>query len=267
MDTSSQENAKILFVDDEPNVLRALERVFLDDDYEIFTAASGPEGLESIRKDGPFPVIVSDYRMPGMTGVEFLREAYKIHPESMRIVLSGYADTSAIVDAINEGHIYKFIPKPWNDDELRITVGNCLERFQLQQKNRMLMSELEASNRQLEEKVQQRTEQLELRNRALEFSQKLLGNLPVAVMAIDENGMLVFCNTKAVLLFKPFCQDMLGSEIGRCCDGLLGGIIDRIEPDTTLTDTITLGGQRYRVTGCKMAFFNSMSTTIVITEE
>src|SRR6185369_1232410 len=200
-----EEPVKILCVDDERNVLRALERIFLDDDYEIVVASSGDEGLQAMEEFGPFQVIISDYRMPGMNGVEFLRAVYERWPETVRIVLSGYADAGSIVAAINEGHIYKFIPKPWNEDELRVTILNCLERYFLQKKNRELLEQLAVANQVLEEKVQQRTEQLELRNRALEFSQNLLGNLPVGVVGIDEDGMIAYCNDIAVEQLKQVC--------------------------------------------------------------
>ena len=127
----STSQIKILCVDDERNVLRALERIFLDDDYEIILAGSGDEGLKIMEEEGPFQVVVSDYRMPVMNGVEFLKAVYERWPETVRIVLSGYADAGAIVAAINEGHIYRFIPKPWNDDELRVTIQNCLERYRM----------------------------------------------------------------------------------------------------------------------------------------
>ena len=125
MDDNLNMPVKILCVDDERNVLRALERIFLDDDYEIVTAGSGEEGLEIMTESGDcFQVVISDYRMPVMNGVEFLKAVYERWPDSVRIVLSGYADAGAIVAAINEGHIYKFIPKPWNDEELRETIQN-----------------------------------------------------------------------------------------------------------------------------------------------
>ena len=115
------EPTRILCVDDEQNVLRSLTRLFLDDPYEILTAASGAEGLLILDQTGTVPVVISDYRMPGMNGVEFLSEVRKWWPETVRIVLSGYADTGAIVSAINEGQIYRFVAKPWNEDELQVT--------------------------------------------------------------------------------------------------------------------------------------------------
>lgn len=188
---------RILCVDDDRNVLRALERVFMDDDYEIVLAGSGDEGLNALEESGPFQVVISDYRMPVMNGVEFLKEVYKRWPETVRIVLSGYSDATAIVAAINEGHIYKFIPKPWNDNELRITIQNSLERYFLQKKNHDLLEQLAIVNQVLEEKAPQRTEQPELRNQELKFSRNRLANLPVGGVGIDNNGMIAYCNDLA----------------------------------------------------------------------
>lgn len=260
-------DVKILCVDDEINVLKALQRVFLDDDYEVVIAGSGEEGLSRLEQEGPFQVVVSDYRMPVMNGVDFLKQVYVRWPETVRIVLSGYADASVIVDAINEGHIYRFIPKPWNDEELRITIQHCLERYFLQKKNRELLEKLELANRELEEKVLQRTEQLELRNRALEFSQNLVGNLPVGVLGIDENGLVVFVNTMAVMLLKPVCADILGLGIDECGDGWLGRIVAQVPPDGVFETHVTVNGGSCRVIGRQIRFFESISTALVIIQE
>ncbi|MFH1027118.1 MAG: response regulator, partial [Pseudomonadota bacterium] len=206
------EPVRILCVDDERNVLRALERIFIDDDYEIVIAGSGDEGLNILEETGPFQVVISDYRMPVMNGVEFLKAVYDRWPETVRIVLSGYADAGAIVAAINEGHIYKFIPKPWNDEELRVTIQNSLERYFLLKRNRELLAELAAANQALEEKVLQRTEQLELRNRVLEFSQGILGTLPVGVVGIDDAGMIALCNTMGMSILGGVCKTILGGD-------------------------------------------------------
>ena len=233
---ANSEPIKILCVDDERNVLKALERIFLDDDYEIVLAGSGAEGLDILQKAEHFQVVISDYRMPVMNGVEFLKVVYERCPETVRIVLSGYADAGAIVAAINEGHIYKFIPKPWNDDELRVTIQNCIERYFLQKNNRELLKELGEANQVLEEKVQQRTEQLELRNRALEFSQSLLGNLPVGVVGIDENGMIAYCNEIAACWLKPVCSDIWGGDVGQSCNTQLGGLFTRVRDEKSICD-------------------------------
>ncbi len=144
----TQEEIKILFVDDEKNVLNALQRLFLDDDYTILLASSGEEGLEVLKEEENVQIVISDYRMLGMNGVTFLKEVCKFWPDTVRIVLSGYADTTAVISAINDGEIYKFIPKPWNDDELKVTIFNAIERYDLYKKNKILIQQL--SNKQAE---------------------------------------------------------------------------------------------------------------------
>lgn len=264
--TKYAEQIKILCVDDERNVLRALERVFLDDDYEIALAGSGDEGLSIFESSGPFQIVISDYRMPVMNGVEFLKEVYKLDPDSVRIVLSGYADIGSIVAAINEGHIYKFIAKPWNDEELRETIHACLERYFLQKKNRELLTELAQANRELEEKVQQRTEQLVLRNQALEFSQFLLGSLPVGVAGIDENGMIAYCNDIAAKNLKKVCNDVLGADLFASCSTELGSLTERIRREKFASTDIALGRTRFHVLGRAMLFCESESVILVFLE-
>ena len=263
---ANSEPIKILCVDDERNVLKALERIFLDDDYEIVLAGSGAEGLDILQKAEHFQVVISDYRMPVMNGVEFLKVVYERCPETVRIVLSGYADAGAIVAAINEGHIYKFIPKPWNDDELRVTIQNCIERYFLQKNNRELLKELGEANQVLEEKVQQRTEQLELRNRALEFSQSLLGNLPVGVVGIDENGMIAYCNEIAACWLKPVCSNILGADVDQSCNTQFGCLVMRVRDEKSICDEILLGEKRCCVMGRTIAFSNSEAVVLVFLE-
>lgn len=131
---------RILLVDDEPNVLKALQRVFRQEKYEVVTISSGQEALALLRKE-VFHLMISDYMMPGMTGAELLKQAKAIKPEIIRIMLTGHADTGAVMGAINEGAVYKFILKPWNDDDLRITVALALEQYDLLQKNKALQQD------------------------------------------------------------------------------------------------------------------------------
>jgi len=131
---------RILLVDDEPNVLKALQRVFRQENYEIVLAHNGQEAIEQLRKDA-FHLMISDYMMPGMTGAQVLKQAKAIQPDMIRIMLTGHADTGAVMGAINEGAVYKFILKPWNDDDLRVTVALALEQFDLIRKNRALQQE------------------------------------------------------------------------------------------------------------------------------
>ncbi len=213
-------SARILFVDDERNVLRSLERLFLEEEYEIFTAASGQEGLETLEQSGPFQLIVSDYRMPAMNGVEFLSEVCLRWPETERIILSGYADTAAIVAAINEGQIYKFIAKPWNDDDLLRTIHEVLDRYELRASNRRLLEELTAANAELNtindnlnKIVDERFKIAMSQNRALHSFQSVLDVLPIGFIGADGYGMIVQCNRLGAEMVGLGAEDLIGNDL------------------------------------------------------
>ncbi|HAN47569.1 MAG TPA: GGDEF domain-containing protein, partial [Nitrospira sp.] len=115
---SERQERTLLLVDDEPDILNSLKRLLRRSGYRILTAGSAAEGLELLALNS-VQVIVSDQRMPNMSGSEFLGRVKILYPDSMRIVLSGYTEVAALTDAINRGAIYKFVTKPWNDDDLR----------------------------------------------------------------------------------------------------------------------------------------------------
>lgn len=118
------EKANILFVDDERQVLIALRALFRSQ-YQVFIAESGEAALDIIHQE-PIHVIVSDQRMPQMLGHELLRQAKKIRPSAVRLLLTGYSDLSAIMHSINEGEVFRFINKPWDNTEIRSTIGNAV---------------------------------------------------------------------------------------------------------------------------------------------
>lgn len=177
-------NEIVLFVDDEENVLRSLNRLFYDKDYNIITAKSGKEGLE-ILKTNEVAVIISDQRMPEMSGADFLEHAKSISPNSVRIVLTGYADITAAIDAINKGGAYRYISKPWNDDDLILTIQNAMAMYKLVKENRRLTEltkkqnkELKKWSSELELYVQQQTIDLTRQNQELTtLNKKLTSNL------------------------------------------------------------------------------------------
>ncbi len=231
------EQVRILCVDDEVNVLRSIERIFLDDDYEIIKASSGYEGLEILQRVSPIQIVIADYRMPEMSGVEFLREVHDRWPDTVRIVLSGYADASTIVEAINEGRIYKFIPKPWNSQELKVTIENALERYFLNTRNKELTLELKRKNEELnrinsdlEKAVAEKTAEIMLHNRILRQAQTILRNLPIGVVAVNEDGVVIQCNREAERILScpdiecpgTFLRDIMPLEL----DELPGGAGD-----------------------------------------
>lgn len=119
---------KILIVDDEPANLRALERLFRDD-YEVITAGSGADALELLRQHD-IALLITDQRMPSMTGIDLLKNTVPLRPRMVRIILTGYTDIDALVEAINCGQVYKYVTKPWNNDDLRLTVARALEHYE-----------------------------------------------------------------------------------------------------------------------------------------
>lgn len=139
----------LLLVDDEPNVLNALRRVFREENYRILTAADGEQALEVLARE-TCQLMISDYMMPKMDGAALLRECRRRHPETIRIMLTGHADVSAVVAAVKEGAVYKFILKPWNDEDLRLTVALALEKYELAQKNQRLRQRNERQERELD---------------------------------------------------------------------------------------------------------------------
>lgn len=141
---------RILLVDDEPNVLASLRRVFRQENYEIVTSTNPHEALELIRNE-PFNLIISDFMMPGMDGGELLRQARTVDPDMIRIMLTGHADVNAVVGAVKTGAVYKFILKPWNDEDLRVTVALALERQELNRSNKVLSQENERKSKEIEQ--------------------------------------------------------------------------------------------------------------------
>jgi putative two-component system response regulator len=139
----------ILIVDDEVANLRLLRRV-LGKDYEVLEATSGQEGLELLKKHS-VSLIITDQRMPAMTGVQMLEQSLPVNPDAIKILLTGYTDVQALIDAINAGHVYKYIPKPWDADELKLTVRRALETFELKEHNITLIKELKSAMGELEE--------------------------------------------------------------------------------------------------------------------
>lgn len=119
---------KILIVDDEHSNLRALERL-LRKEYQVLTAVSGLEAL-ALLEHHDVALLIADQRMPQMTGIDLMERTVKLRPHMVRILLTGYTDVSSLIDAINSGHVYKYVTKPWNNEDLLVTVGRALQHFE-----------------------------------------------------------------------------------------------------------------------------------------
>lgn len=144
----------ILYIDDEANNLVTFKANFRKH-YKIFTAESAQEGLKILKKQ-TIQVIISDQRMPHMTGVEFLESILTDYPDPIRILLTGYSDVETIIQAINKGQVYRYILKPFNETELKVTIDNAFEVFYLREENKVLMKKLLDVNDQLEFMLRQK---------------------------------------------------------------------------------------------------------------
>ncbi|WP_202912434.1 response regulator [Sphingobacterium olei] len=145
---NKNDKISILYVDDEENNLFSFKATFRLK-YKIYTAISGSKAIEIVQKN-PIDIIITDQRMPEMTGVEFLEEIIKLDPEPMRILLTGYADMGAVIDAVNKGKIFHYLNKPWSEEELDQTIQRAYEIYTKRKKLLETYSKLELSNEQLE---------------------------------------------------------------------------------------------------------------------
>jgi len=156
----------VLFVDDEENILSALKRLFRPAGYKIFVANGGTNGLQVLQQH-PIDLVISDMRMPEMDGAEFLSRVAEQWPGTVRILLTGYADLTSTIKAINSGQIYRYISKPWEDNDIKLVIRQALEHKFLEEERRRLLAltrkqneELTELNANLETKVMQRTEEV-----------------------------------------------------------------------------------------------------------
>ncbi|HEY3307658.1 MAG TPA: HD domain-containing phosphohydrolase [Desulfuromonadaceae bacterium] len=148
--TASCDTIAVVLVDDEENILRALQRLLMDEELDVHTAGSGQEGLELLRQVSNVGLIVSDQRMPGMDGAEFLCRSREIVPDALRILLTGYSDIDATIEAINKGGAYRYISKPWDDGELVGTIRDAVAQYTREMEKRRLNEIIEQQNKELE---------------------------------------------------------------------------------------------------------------------
>lgn len=198
----------LLLVDDEQNIVSALKRLVRRDGYEILTANSGFEALEILEKHA-VDVIISDQRMPGMTGVEFLSKVKELHPDTIRLMLSGYTELNSVTDAINEGAVFRFLTKPWDDEKLRASIKEAFkykhyadDNHQLSLKAKETSFELAVSNRQLSELIDKKQSQIAVHVQSLEIVREALKHTSVALLGLDDTAMVAFINDAAIELFS-----------------------------------------------------------------
>ena len=173
------EKFDILYVDDEQDNLDVFESTFWKD-YNLHLANSGQEAIEILGKE-KVQLIITDQRMPSMTGIEFLEKVIDQYPDPVRIILTGLSDVQTIMDSVNKGKVYHYITKPWRKEDIRHVINNAIETYKLKEENKLLLQKLQVSNEKLqyanqdlEEKVKKRTAELALKNEELA---KALNNL------------------------------------------------------------------------------------------
>ncbi len=166
--TSNLPMHPILYLDDERDNLIVFNSAFRRE-YDVHLAGSGQEGLEILKKH-EIQVIITDQRMPEMTGIQFLEKIIPDYPHCIRMILTGFSDIEAIIQAINTGRVYRYITKPWNKEELKMNIDKAIETYQLRCQNRKLIEDLKEANQTLEQKVSDRTRKIELQNREITCS-------------------------------------------------------------------------------------------------
>jgi CheY-like chemotaxis protein len=244
----------LLLVDDEANILSALKRLLRRDGYDILTAMSAEQGLEMLASHR-VDVIISDQLMPGMSGVEFLRRVKTLHPETVRLVLSGYTDLQAVTDAINEGAIYKFLSKPWDDGILRANIEEAFRNKGMADENRRLHiglalanSQMTVVNEQLQKMLANKDLQVMRDESLLNIVQEVLQQLPWPIIGIDDEFIVALANTAADVICgdgKPLLGRNMYASLPAPLLAALGSSM-MVETD------IDINGIRYRLRGSSM---------------
>lgn len=244
--------------------MTALEGLLGRDGYRVLTARSARDALELLAKY-PIGVIISDQCMPEMTGVEFFKRVKELHPETVRIVLSDQTELQAVTDAINEGAVYKFLVKPWEGEWLRATVRGAFRHQELAWENEHLSGELKAANAQLSgvnQKLQQllseKSRQMQQDEISLIVAQESLHHMPLAVVGVDDDGMVAFANARAEAMFGNGVP-LLGSLVGETplAGCLTGAAVGK-------TEVAEAAGQRFNVLCEPLGNFSSARGRLLV---
>jgi EAL domain-containing protein (putative c-di-GMP-specific phosphodiesterase class I)/FixJ family two-component response regulator len=256
----AQQPRHLLLLDDEPNILRSLRRVFRAQPWTVHIANTPDEAFELLARH-PVGVVMSDQRMPLMRGTDFLARVKQLYPDTMRIVLSGYTELQSVTDAINEGAIYKFLTKPWNDLQLNEEIEQAFRQHEMVAEGRLLQQRLRDSNRQLEVRLQRNEERLQREEAALDVTHEALGVVPVPILGIDLNGMIAISNAAADKLLGGGLS-VVGEHV---TDVLPAALAEPLAEGRCCTpQQIDIGGIGYEVR-CNDLGATSRATGIVIT--
>lgn len=194
--TLESSSRTLLLLDDEPNILSALKRLLRGEGYTLLAYTDPHEALEALQRE-PVDVILSDQRMPAMSGVEFLRRARELRPDTVRIALSGYTELQFITDAINDGAIYKFLTKPWDDQQLRGHIADAFRSKEIADENRRLTQALIEANTELQRRAELERLQAQRVESALGTIHEVLHLIPWPILGLDDQGLIALANPAA----------------------------------------------------------------------
>lgn len=223
---------RVMLVDDEVCILRSLTRLLRNEPYELITANSPTEALELLSLQ-PVDLIISDQRMPEMCGTELLKRVCQQWPHTIRIILSGYSEVSSILNAVNEGAIYKYLTKPWNDEELKLNIRRAVEQVALIDQNQSLLRRIEEQNHQLvaaNEQLHQRATDAMF---GLSFTRELLNTISAGVIGVDTDGMVVGTNDRAAELLGVGFTELHGAQAEHVLPQELLGVLETHEASGT----------------------------------
>jgi CheY-like chemotaxis protein len=207
---------RILVVDDEEAILETMTFTF-EDDYEVHTSSDARRALEVLDEHAPFAVVLSDQRMPNMSGVQFLKQVWSRHPATVRMILTGFADMEAIIAAINDGHVYSYITKPWEPDQLKQVMKQAVDHYQLASENERLLTDLKHANVYLE---------------------AVMDQLDTGALAVDADGVIQAAN-RPVRDYLALEGDLRGQPLRELLEGHglgeLSGTISELAADDSVT--------------------------------
>jgi CheY-like chemotaxis protein len=221
---------RILVVDDEEAILETMTFTF-EDDYEVFTSTDARRALDLLDRNAPIAAVLTDQRMPNMSGVEFVTEVCKRHPSTVRMILTGFSDMDAIIQAINDGHVYAYIAKPWEPDQLKQLMKRAVEHHQLTVENERLVASLQRAN---------------------VFLEAVMDHLDTGAIAVDSAGVIQAVN-RPIRDYLGLRADLHGQTLEEMCEShgitAIRVAAERISCDDGVTYEdveLPMGGQKHR---------------------
>ena len=225
---------RVLVVDDKKSILHALRRLLRREPYELIAAHNRAEALAAMEQE-PADLVISDQRMPGMMDTELLRNIRNRWPNTIHIILSTYSEVNTIIGAINEGKIYKYITKPWNDQEIKLHIRRALEQHELESSNRPMAEEIDRQNqrlRKLNTLLERRDADVLL---GLTFVEQLMKIIDAGVICVDPQGLIVGVNEHVGMIMPFELAEVNGSQAARVLPRALVGLL-AVETDLNNPD-------------------------------